>query len=1111
MLNRIIISLTVLLTILNSAFSQEESYSIFNEKYNDIFTNPENIILTFKKNIKSELSKSKPGNDTLSFYYLAVGRCFYELQEYDSVYANFREALQYAGKTGNLIKTDNVILSITEFFNKSFEEDFELSIPKRQNETSDEFFFRVNSILMQNKDSIWVVLSGGEFDGIFKGAKGEALGVFSKEGKGRENTGLGKAEVILVTRNSATVLVNLVDTSSWQTLVNEGDMVRLPAITDKKPYKSILSELAQLNIDFNDISSEPLYHVRQFIFDDNREFEGYVLKLMCKDVIATAEMIKPMIPDNPQWDITIEKGKYGGKKMVDVMADVTPDDIRSFLSFVKSFPGKYMGHTWKINETFATWIINSAPLGEEDMRNMLFSAKDDKELDTIFARYKTDIVDLEMQTRLQMYVEDSCKNGKFDGAFKINELLTKMANFYNDDNWKAWAFYDKSYIKDHQEKYDEAVAAYLQAKEMFIKTGDLTGQAFSVNNIAVIYNDQGKYNDALKYYEESFQVKLKSFEKDSSDNCIENIANSLTGKGMCLVNLSRSTEAYETYQLALKYLEISNSFSLVTRRADLYNYMGTTQRKLGNLTEARKYYNMALSIKRELGDRAGEADILDNIAYVTDNTTEANKMYQQAYQIKIDLGDKSGAGFSMSNAGQTYWTLGEYQKAIDAHNLALKLRTEANDRSGQAYSYSKLGGLYKASGEPTKAIENYNKAIEIYKELGKKKEVAEIYNDLGTNFNNVKDYEKALINYTEAMKIYESIEAKTELAGSYSDIATVYYSLKDFKKSKEFEYKALKIQEETGDKEGQMYVYLTIGEIALFYDYKPDSAMIDYQNALKLAELTDSKSNIAYCKTFIARLKNTSGKTNEAFQIFEENLKTYQELQDKSSEAEMLIELGGLKSGSGDFTAAEDYYSKAKEIATSSNDNYNLYQAIICQSELIRKKGDYKTAIELANEALELNKKQENLWGVAVSNLELGNINNEMGEYKTALSYYHIADSLYTSLGIEISKSTPLNNTGTIYFWQGNYDEALPYFMKAHEIVVKSGVDKSFLSIIKSNIGEIYFETRKFDDARKWLNEAINIGNELTSYREVADALSIMAKLNFETNTCALQFPHQNK
>ncbi|MDD5571667.1 MAG: tetratricopeptide repeat protein, partial [Bacteroidales bacterium] len=1008
MLKRIAISFVALL-MLNNAFSQEkEPRSVFDKKFDVFYVNPEKACNICVQRIKSQLTASKPNNDSLFYYYLFLGRSYYELQKYDSIYPCFREALLYAGKTKDIEKIDNAIITITEFFTKTFDENIELSIPKRKNETSDEFYFRVKRVLKINADSMWVVLSGGEFDGIFKGAKGEAFGIYSAEVKGRENRSLGSAEVISVTRNSSTVIVNLHDTTGWQSKVNRGDMVRLPAITDKKSYKSILFELAQMNIDFNNVSSEPLYHARQFLFDDNREFEEFVLKLMCKDVVATADMIKPLIPENPQWDILIKSGKYGGKKMVDVMAEVTPNDIRSFLSFIKSFPGKYMGHTWKINEIFATWIINNSPLGEEDLKSMLLTPKSDAELDTIFAKYKTDIEDLEMQIRLQIYAEDSASDGKFDGAYKCNTILTKMADFYNNERWKAWAFYDRAYILDRQEKYDDAIAAYLKAKEMFIKTGDVTGQAFSVNNVAVIYNSQSKYNDALKYYEESFQIKVKTFKADSSDNTIKNIANSLIGKGQCLVNLSRSTEAYEVYQLALKYLEKSNSFSLVTKRADLYNSMGKTQKNLGNLTEAKKYYNMALKIKRELGDRTGEADILDNIAYITDNTAEANIMYQQSYQIKIDLGDKSGAGFSMSNAGQTYWTLGEYQKAIDAHNLAVKLRTEANDSSGQAYSYSKLGGLYKASGEPTKAIENYNKAIEIYKKLGKKKEVADIYNDLGANFKKVKDYEKALANYTEAMKIFEQIEAKTDLANSYTDIASIYFSLKDFIKAKEFELKALKLQKETGDKEGQIYAYLTLGEVAFIYDYRPDSALLYYQEALKLAELTDSKSNIAYCKTYIARLKNSNGKTAEAFKLFEENLKTYQELKDKTSEAEMLLELGYSKLNSGDFTAADDYFSKVTEITKSSNDNYNLVQAIVGQSEILRLKGDYKGALELANKSLEINKQQENYWGVATSNLVLGNINNEMGDYKAALAYYHLSDSIYTSLGVEISRTTPL-------------------------------------------------------------------------------------------------------
>ncbi|HEY9842239.1 MAG TPA: hypothetical protein V6D23_17375 [Candidatus Obscuribacterales bacterium] len=57
-------------------------------------------------------------------------------------------------------------------------------------------------------------------------------------------------------------------------------------------------------------------------------------------------------------------GIYAGKRIYDIMSNVTKEDVAIFLGYVKAYPGKYIGKEWKISETFATWLINNAPIAE---------------------------------------------------------------------------------------------------------------------------------------------------------------------------------------------------------------------------------------------------------------------------------------------------------------------------------------------------------------------------------------------------------------------------------------------------------------------------------------------------------------------------------------------------------------------------------------------------------------------------------------------------------------------------------------------------------------------------------------------------------------------------
>ena len=59
--------------------------------------------------------------------------------------------------------------------------------------------------------------------------------------------------------------------------------------------------------------------------------------------------------------------------MLHAMKDTNEDDLKAFLGFVRSYPGKYMGGTWKISEVYATWVINNSPIGSNEAMDSLLA------------------------------------------------------------------------------------------------------------------------------------------------------------------------------------------------------------------------------------------------------------------------------------------------------------------------------------------------------------------------------------------------------------------------------------------------------------------------------------------------------------------------------------------------------------------------------------------------------------------------------------------------------------------------------------------------------------------------------------------------------------------
>lgn len=119
---------------------------------------------------------------------------------------------------------------------------------------------------------------------------------------------------------------------------------------------SNFNEMIELNIFFTDNYKKNLYN--------KPKNAGFKLSKMEEELIAGMAM--EAIRECAEFTAELPppaSGMYEGTPVSQVMDNVTEQDLAVFLGFVKAFPGKYIGKSWKISETFATWLINNSPLG----------------------------------------------------------------------------------------------------------------------------------------------------------------------------------------------------------------------------------------------------------------------------------------------------------------------------------------------------------------------------------------------------------------------------------------------------------------------------------------------------------------------------------------------------------------------------------------------------------------------------------------------------------------------------------------------------------------------------------------------------------------------------
>jgi DNA-binding SARP family transcriptional activator/Tfp pilus assembly protein PilF len=142
--------------------------------------------------------------------------------------------------------------------------------------------------------------------------------------------------------------------------------------------------------------------------------------------------------------------------------------------------------------------------------------------------------------------------------------------------------------------------------------------------------------------------------------------------------------------------------------------------RLGYRAEWLTTHRIALDSVRELGDRRGEAWVLNNIGMVLgqQHVNEAVGYFEQALAILRETGDREDQARAANNLAFCYAILGRYEEAVPALLDALELQRELGRRYGEAVALCNLGEAYVELGRHDEAITRLQEALAIVREVG---------------------------------------------------------------------------------------------------------------------------------------------------------------------------------------------------------------------------------------------------------------------------------------------------------------------------------------------------------------------------------------------------------
>jgi tetratricopeptide (TPR) repeat protein len=485
-----------------------------------------------------------------------------------------------------------------------------------------------------------------------------------------------------------------------------------------------------------------------------------------------------------------------------------------------------------------------------------------------------------------------------------------------------------AYLYNAQGRYTEAEPLYQQAltihqEQLGINHPDT---ATSLNNLAGLYEKQGRYTEAEPLFQQALTITQEQLGINHP-----NTASSLNNLAGLYESQGRYTEAEPLYQQALTIHQEQLSIKHPDTATSLNNLAGLYE-KQGRYTEAEPLFQQALTIYQEqLGiNHPSTATSLNNLAGLYEKQgryTEAEPLYQQALTIRTEqLGiTHPDTATSLNNLALLYKSQGRYTEAEPLYQQALTIRTEqlGIKHPDTATSLNNLALLYKSQGRYTEAEPLYQQALTITQE-----QLGTNHPDTATSLNNLAGLYESQGQYTEAERLYQqALTIYQEQLGithpstatSLNNLASLYDSQGRYTEAEPLYQQALTIRtEQLGFNHPDTAT--SIGNLAgLYYAqgrYTEAEPLFQQALTIRTEQLGFNHPDTATSLNNLAGLYESQGRYTEAEPLYQQTLTIYQEHLgiNHPDTATSLNNLAGLYRTQGRYTEAEPLYQQALSI-----------------------------------------------------------------------------------------------------------------------------------------------------------------------------------------------------
>lgn len=397
-----------------------------------------------------------------------------------------------------------------------------------------------------------------------------------------------------------------------------------------------------------------------------------------------------------------------------------------------------------------------------------------------------------------------------------------------------------------------------------LKSKILHDKSLALNNIGVVYRQQGDLLKALYYYEQALKIREQTGDQKSMAESYNNIGDMHIQQGNIPVGL-------EYLMQSLKIREaIKDSIGIST----VYNNLGLIYLQQGNPEKGIEYFQKCLAIEELYPDNPRTGFLINNMARIYDgkkDSVNALKYYLKSYSVFEKLNHKRGLATVLNNLGATYYNYHRNpDKGLNYYNQGLSLWKEIGDKPNTSLTLNSISGIYFDLKKYLLAREYGENALRLAREVGIPENIRKAAQQLYMVYKSQKKFREALEMHTLFIQMRDSIFNEETQNTSYKLQLKYEYDKEEAIKKTERQ-KELAIAEEER-KQRQIITYAIAGGLFLVLLF---SAVVF--NRLRITR-RQKKVIEAQKKTVDQKNKHITDSINYAKRIQDSILPTQEEL-----------------------------------------------------------------------------------------------------------------------------------------------------------------------------------------------------------------------------------------